>query len=89
LKYHHEPRKDVSLRLIESSKFSATIFYSICQELTTVEGVLDRIISSLESDIELRKETDKETAEKLKEFVQKMTDLKNLKMGKFDLVSFS
>ncbi len=54
-----------------------------------MEGVLDRIISSLESDIELRKETDKETAEKLKEFVQKMTDLKNLKMGKFDLVSFS
>lgn len=40
----------------------------------------------MESDVKLRQDTDKETADKLKEFIVKLTALKNLELGKFDLV---
>ncbi len=56
--------------------------------LTTVEGVLDRIISNLETDVQLRKESDPETANKLQEFIEKLVALKNFTSGPFELVRF-
>ena len=46
-----------------------------------------RIISNLESDITLKKETDKDLTDKLEIFVKKLIDLKNLKEGPFEIVS--
>ena len=56
--------------------------------LTTVEGVFDRIISNLESDIVLKKELDKSLTDKLEIFVGKLKDLKSLKNGPFEIVEF-
>lgn len=54
--------------------------------LTTVEGVLDRVISNLETDIKLKMEVDKDFAEKLQAFVNRLTDLKQLKLGEFEMI---
>lgn len=54
--------------------------------LTTVEGVIDRVISNLDSDIKLKKETDPELTEKLKAFVEKLHDLKQFKLGNFEVI---
>jgi len=54
--------------------------------LTTVEGVIDRVISNIQSDIELRKNVDKELAGKLEIFLAKVQDLKKFKLGKFHVV---
>ena len=48
--------------------------------------MLDRVITNLTSDAQLRKATDKEAAESIEKFVEKLTNLKNLEMGKFDMV---
>ena len=49
--------------------------------------MFDRIISNLESDIELKKELDKDLTDKLVVFVEKLLALKNLKEGPFEIVS--
>ena len=55
--------------------------------MTTVEGILDRVIQNLESDIELRKE-DQELVKNLRTFVDKLKDLKSLRQS-FTIVSKS
>jgi zinc finger protein len=54
--------------------------------LTTIEGVLQRVSENLKNDIELRRETDKETTDKLEIFVQKIEDLRALKSGSFEVI---
>lgn len=56
--------------------------------MTTIEGMIDRIKTNLESDIKLRKDVDKETADKLQEFVDKLDDLKKFKLGEFEIVNY-
>ena len=46
--------------------------------LTTIEGIINNVISNLEADVDLRKEQDPELAEKLREFIKKVNNLKNL-----------
>ena len=48
--------------------------------------MIDRIKTNLESDINLRKDVDKETTDKLQEFVNKLDDLKTFKLGEFEIV---
>jgi hypothetical protein len=50
--------------------------------------MIDRIKTNLESDIKLRKDVDKETADKLQEFVDKLDDLKKFKLGEFEIVNY-
>jgi len=54
--------------------------------LTTVEGIIDRTISNLEADVEIKKEVDADLAEKIKLFAQKLADLKEFKLGEFEIV---
>ncbi|RNA00407.1 zinc finger ZPR1 [Brachionus plicatilis] len=54
--------------------------------LTTIEGIIDRVITNLGADIELRKEVDPDSCVKLAEFVQKLKDLKDLKLGEFEVI---
>lgn len=55
-------------------------------EITTVEGIIDRVIRGLEQDQEVRRKDHPETAEKIDAFISKLSDLKNLK-APFKLVS--
>ena len=54
--------------------------------MTTVEGVLDRIITNIESDIKLKKEIDPALTDKLEVFLKKIIQLKELKSGPFDIL---
>ena len=54
--------------------------------MTTVEGVLDRIITNIESDIKLKKEIDPALTDKLEVFLKKIIQLKELKSGPFDIM---
>lgn len=54
--------------------------------MTTIEGIIDRVITNLEADIEIRKNVDPESCIKIAEFIQKMKDLKDLKLGEFEIV---
>jgi len=54
--------------------------------LTTIEGIIDRTISNLEADVEIKKEIDVDLAEKIKLFAQKLVDLKEFKLGEFEIV---
>ncbi|CAH1408046.1 unnamed protein product [Nezara viridula] len=47
-------------------------------EVTTVEGIIDRAVRGLTQDQEIRKSSDPETAEKIKEFIEKLQALKTL-----------
>lgn len=47
-------------------------------EVTTVEGIIDRAVTGLSQDQEMRKSSDPETAEKIKEFIEKLKALKTL-----------
>ena len=44
------------------------------------------MVTNLQSDIELKKEIDKELTDKLEIFIQRLTDLKSFKMGEFEIV---
>jgi hypothetical protein len=54
--------------------------------LTTIEGIIDRTISNLEADVEIKKEVDADLAEKIKQFAKKLADLKEFKLGEFEIV---
>ncbi len=54
--------------------------------MTTIEGIIDRTISNLEADVEIKKEIDVDLAEKIKLFAQKLVDLKEFKLGEFEIV---
>lgn len=54
--------------------------------LTTIEGVLERVITNLKADIELKKDAEKELTDKLALFVVKIEDLRALKSGEFDVI---
>ena len=54
--------------------------------MTTIEGIIDRVITNLEADVEIRKESDAEACEKIQEFIQKMRDLKEFKLGEFEVI---
>lgn len=44
------------------------------------------MITNLEADVDVRKATDPEACEKIQEFIQKMKDLKDFKLGEFEVV---
>ncbi len=54
--------------------------------MTTIEGIIDRTISNLEADVEIKKEVDADLAEKIKQFAKKLADLKVCKLGEFEIV---
>lgn len=89
-----EEKSDLNRELVKSDYATLTIpkvdfeIPAMSQKgtLTTVEGVLDRTVSNLETDVKLRMETDPETAGRIQEFVQKLNDLKSFASGPFELV---
>ena len=54
--------------------------------LTTIEGIFNRVIENLQGEVEAKKDTEAELAQKLRDFVQKLTDMKELKCGPFEIV---
>jgi zinc finger protein len=54
--------------------------------MTTIEGMLDRIIAGVRSDIEVRKEVDPETTDKMEAFLKRILVLKEFKSGSFEVV---
>lgn len=89
-----DTKTDLNRELVKSDFATLTIplidFEIPCKTqkgvLTTVEGVVSRVISNLETDIKMKKEYDVDLAEKLTAFVAKLKDLKDLKLGQFELV---
>lgn len=53
-----------------------------------MEGVIDRAIAGLEQDQEVRRKEHPDTAKKIDEFIEKLSDLKNLK-APFKLVCYT
>lgn len=48
-------------------------------EITTVEGILDRVVTGLEQHQERRRKEEPETAKKIDEFIESFNNLKALK----------
>lgn len=48
-------------------------------EITTVEGILGRVIAGLEQDQPVRRAMDPESADKIDTFIQRLTETKSLK----------
>ena len=46
--------------------------------LTTVEGMIDNVVTNLKSEIESKNDQDKDLTDKLKLFVEKLINLKNI-----------
>ena len=66
--------------------FNCIDYFFLNLVLTTIEGIIDRTISNLEADVEIKKEIDVDLAEKIKLFAQKLVDLKDFKLGEFEIV---
>lgn len=89
-----EEKADLNRELVKSDYATLTIpkvdfeIPAMSQKgtLTTVEGVLDRTVANLETDVKLRMETDPETAGRIQEFLQKLIDLKSFTTGPFELI---
>lgn len=83
LKFHHL-NEEVNCVYVPFYKCESNPFS--CTEITTVEGIMSRCISSLEQDQPVRKVLDPEGAAQIDAFIQILIEKRNLKSS-FTIVS--